>query len=62
VDLNEHSKRVLSAINQGVYRQSQIVKKTCLGPDQVLNALKILRKNKLVEKINGEYRSQNVEK
>lgn len=59
IDLNEHSKRVLTAINQGIYRQSQIVKRTCLGPDQVLDALRILRKNRIVEKIDGEYRIQS---
>jgi hypothetical protein len=54
--LDDHCKRVLAVINQGIHRQSQIIKKTCLGPDQVLTALRTLRKNKIIEKIDGEHR------
>ena len=54
--LNDHCDRVLAVIKQGIYRQSQIIKKTCLGPDQVSAALRMLRKSKIIEKIDGEHR------
>ena len=54
--MDEHCKRVLDVVTQGIGRPAQIVRKTCLGPDQVLTALKILRKQKILEKIDGEHR------
>jgi hypothetical protein len=51
--VDEHCERVLKAIAQGVNRPAQIVKTTCLGPNQVSLALRKLRKNKLIYKVNG---------
>lgn len=54
--MNDHCERILQVISKGIYRTSQIEKTTCLGPNQVSAALRQLRKNKLVRKINGEHR------
>lgn len=51
--MKDHSERVLEVISQGTSRSSQIVKETCLGPNQVSAALRELRKKKLIRKING---------
>jgi len=51
--MNDHPERVLKAISKGISRSSQIVKETCLGPNQVSIALRELRKRKLIRKING---------
>lgn len=53
--MNDHCDRVLKVIEQGTTRVAQIVKETCLGPNQVSLALRELRKKKLVRKVNGEH-------
>jgi hypothetical protein len=51
--MNDHPERVLKAISKGINRSSQLIKETCLGPNQVSAALRELRKRKLIRKING---------
>ena len=53
--MNEHCERILQVISNGICRTSQIEKMSCLGPNQVTLALRQLRKNKLIRKVNGEH-------
>jgi DNA-binding IclR family transcriptional regulator len=53
---SEHIQRVLSAISGGAERPAQIQRQTCLGPTTVSEALRVLRKRKLVIEDQGKYR------
>lgn len=54
--MDEHARRVYETIKSGMGRPAQISRLTCLGPKQVSNALRELRKQKQIEITDGDYR------
>lgn len=53
--MTEHAKRVLEAIRAGADQKSRIARATCLSQSSVTEALRELRKSKLVEESGGKY-------
>lgn len=61
MSMNEHSQRVMKAIEEGSDRPSEIARRTCLDSKKVSDSLRELRKMKLISFEDGKYKKASGE-